>query len=214
MAATRREFQMSKSTNEKTGFATAALVLGIIGVVLSFIPIINNAAFVLGALALIFATVALAKKKSVATAIVALVLGVASMGITLAVQKSVGDALKKTSDDINKSADDLSGNNTDSILKNDIQVDLGKFAVTQGQYGVQSSKLVVSVKNKLSEKKSFSIQVEAVDAEGKRIAEETVYANGLNPGQSQDFDAFTLVQSDKYEALKTATFKVVSVSKV
>jgi hypothetical protein len=34
---------------EKTGFATAALVLGIIGVVLSFIPIINNAAFVLGA---------------------------------------------------------------------------------------------------------------------------------------------------------------------
>ena len=59
---------------EKTGFATAALVLGIIGIVLSFIPIINNAAFILGGLALIFAIVALAKRKGVKVAVVALVL--------------------------------------------------------------------------------------------------------------------------------------------
>lgn len=205
---------MSKNSNEKSGLATTALVLGIIGVVLSFIPIINNAAFVLGALALIFAIVALIKKKSIATAIVALVLAVASMGITLAMQKSVGDALEKAGDEISKSADDMSGNNTEDILKNDVQVDLGQFTVMEDEYGLASSKLVVSVKNKLDEKKSYSIQIEAVDAEGKRIVDDTVYANDLNAGQSQDFESFTLVQSDKYDALKTATFKIVSVSKL
>ena len=199
---------------EKTGFATAALVLGIIGVVLSFIPIINNAAFVLGALALIFAIVALVKKKSVATAIVSLVLAVASMGVTLAMQKSLSDTVDDASKEINKTVDDMSGNNTDAILKNDVQVDLGQFTVEEGEYGISSSKLVVTVKNKLEEKKSFSIKIEAVDADGKRIEDDTVYANDLGAGQSQDFDAFSFVSSDKYEALKAATFKIVSVSKV
>ncbi|HMS93389.1 MAG TPA: FxLYD domain-containing protein [Candidatus Saccharibacteria bacterium] len=205
---------MGKDINSKSGFATAALVLGIIGVVLSFIPIINNAAFVLGALALIFAIVALVKKKSIATAVAAFVLAVASMGTTLAMQKSVGDALEKVGDEISKTADDMSGNNTEDILKNDVQVDLGQFEVIESEYGLQSSKLVVSVNNKMSKKKSFSIQIEAVDADGKRLADDTIYANDLNAGQSQDFEAFTLVQSDKYESLKTATFKIVSVSKV
>ena len=46
---------MSESKkDEKSGLATAGFVLGIIGVVLSFIPIINNAAFVLGVLSFVF----------------------------------------------------------------------------------------------------------------------------------------------------------------
>lgn len=49
---------MSKSS----GFATAGLVLGIIGVCTSFIPIINNLSFVLGVLAIIFGVVAFFKK--------------------------------------------------------------------------------------------------------------------------------------------------------
>lgn len=202
------------SNTTKTGFATAALVLGIIGVVLSFIPIINNAAFVLGALSLIFAIVALVKKKSIAMAVVSLLLAIAAMGITLAMQKSFSDALDTASEQISQSANDMSGDNTEDILKNDVQVDLGQFTVTEGEYGLQTSKLIVSVNNKLNEKKSFSIQIEAVDADGKRIAEDTVYANDLNAGQSQDFETFTLVQSDKYDALKAATFKIVSVSKM
>ena len=44
---------MSKSveTKNSSGLATAGMVLGIIGVVLSFIPIINNIAFFIGILA-------------------------------------------------------------------------------------------------------------------------------------------------------------------
>lgn len=205
---------MSKNENEKSGFATAALVLGIIGVVLSFIPIINNAAFVLGALALIFAIVALVKKKSVATAIVSLALAVASMGITLAMQKSLGDAIDEGMEEVSTSIDDMSGENTEDVLKNDVGVDLGDFTATEDEFGIGTSKMTVSVTNKTDEKKSFSIQIEAVDAGGKRIADDTVYANDLNAGQSQDFEAFTLVQSDQYEALRAAEFKIVSVSKV
>ena len=108
----------------------------------------------------------------------------------------------------------MSGDNTEAILKNDIQVDLGEFTVTDAGYGLQSSKMVVAVTNKLSEKKTYSIKIEAVDADGKRIVDDTVYASDLGAGQSQDFEAFALVSSDKYEALKAATFKIVSVSKI
>ena len=203
---------MSKNSNGKSGLATAALVLGIIGVVLSFIPIVNNAAFVLGALALIFAIVVLVKKKSVAVAIVSIVLAVAAMGITLAMQKSFGDALDKVGDEINKSLDDSTGKNTDEILQNDLQVDLGEFTVEKGEF-IDSSKLIVSIKNKSDEQASFSINIEAVDADGKRLADDTVYSNDLGAGQSQDLEAFTLVQSTQYDALQQATFKIVSVTK-
>lgn len=202
------------SNNKETSkLATAALVLGIIAVVLSFVPIINNLAFVMGGLALIFAIITLVKKKSVTTSIIALVLAIASMGITLAMQKSVGDALDKVGEEINQSLDDSTGKNTDDILKNDLGVTIGEFTVTESEYGLQDSKLVVTVTNKTAEKGSFSVKVEAVDADGKRIDDDTLYANDLGAGQSQDFTMFTLVSSDKYEDLKTASFKVVSATK-
>lgn len=53
----------TNQTKNHSGFGTAALVLGIIGAVLSFIPIINNVAFFLGILAVAFAIVCFAKKK-------------------------------------------------------------------------------------------------------------------------------------------------------
>ncbi len=42
------------SEKEKSGFGTASLVLGIIGICTSFIPIINNLSFVLGLMGLLF----------------------------------------------------------------------------------------------------------------------------------------------------------------
>ena len=205
---------MGSQTNQKSGLATAGMVLGIIAAALCFIPVVNFASYILGVLALTFGIIALAKKQSLAKAIVAIVLAIAGMGIATAINKAAADALNKASDELSKTADDMSGDNTEAILKNDIQVDLGEFTVTDAGYGLQSSKMVVAVTNKLSEKKTYSIKIEAVDADGKRIADDTVYASDLGAGQSQDFDAFALVSSDKYEALKAATFKIVSVSKI
>lgn len=50
--------------SEKSGFATASLVLGIIGICTSFIPIVNNVSFILALIAILFAIVSLVKKAS------------------------------------------------------------------------------------------------------------------------------------------------------
>lgn len=87
-----------------SGLAAAGMVLGIIGICLSFIPIINNASFVLGALAVVFGIIGLAKKAG-AKAIVALVLGVLTVIIVIALQMQWAKDLNKLSEDINKSID-------------------------------------------------------------------------------------------------------------
>ncbi|MCQ2451050.1 MAG: hypothetical protein MJ080_03635 [Clostridia bacterium] len=49
--------------------------------------------------------------------------------------------------------------------------------------------------------------------DGKRIEDDTVLVDALNAGQSQDFEAFTLMTSDTAAKLKNATFKILEVSK-
>ena len=46
----------------KSGLATAGLVLGIVGVCTSFIPIVNNISFIMGILSAIFGIISLVKK--------------------------------------------------------------------------------------------------------------------------------------------------------
>ena len=76
----------NEKVKQKSGFATAALVLGIIGAVLAFIPIINNVAFILGVLALIFAIISLCKKSSIGIAAAGMILAIAAIVITIVMQ--------------------------------------------------------------------------------------------------------------------------------
>ena len=191
---------------KRSGFATAALVLGIIGICLSFIPILNNASFFLGILAVIFAIVSLIKKASKGKAIAGLILGILSVVITLSLQSSWAESLDKVSDDL----DNAAGNNTEEILGKDVDVSIGTFEGSLGDYGLVDSKLTVT--NKTDDVKSFTIQIEAVDANGSRIDTDYVYANSLGANQSQDFDIFTYVSSEDLEAMQNATFNVVEVS--
>ena len=193
---------------KKTGFSVAAMVLGIIGICLSFIPIVNNASFILGVLSVIFAIVSLVKKSGKAKAIVGLILGILSVVITLSLQNSWSKSL----DDVGKDLDNMTGDNTEEILKKDVDVNIGKLNVTTDEYGYSDSELVVTVTNKSKEKKSFTIHIEAVDNTGKRIDDDYVYANDLNSGQTQDFKIFTLVSSEKLEQMKSAEFKIIDVS--
>ena len=193
---------------KKTGFSVAAMVLGIIGICLSFIPIVNNVSFILGVLSVIFAIVSLVKKSGKAKAIVGLILGILSVVITLSLQNSWSKSL----DDVGKDLDNMTGDNTEEILKKDVDVNIGKLNVTTDDYGYSDSELVVTVTNKSKEKKSFTIHIEAVDNTGKRIDDDYVYANDLNSGQTQDFKIFTLVSSEKLEQMKSAEFKIIDVS--
>lgn len=192
---------------KKSGFATAGLVLGIVGICTSFIPIINNLSFVMGILAIIFGIIALVKKAGKGKTIAAIILGILAIVITLNAQKAVSDSLNQVSADLDK----MTGSSTEEILANDADVVLGNFEVTNGTY-TTDTKLTVKVTNKTSESKSFSIQIEAINPDGSRITNDYVYANSLSAGQSQNFDTFTYVSSDNLEAMKNATFKIVEVS--
>lgn len=193
---------------KKSGFGTAGLVLGIIGVCTSFIPIVNNVSFVLGLIGGILAIVSLIKKASKGQAIAGVILCVLAMVITINSQKALSDSLNEVSADLNKAT----GASTEEVLANDANVELGKFEVTKDSYGITDTKLTVKVTNKTSEKKSFNFHIEAVDANGARINEDYVYANDLASGQSQNFEIFTLVTSDKINEMKNATFKIIEAS--
>ena len=198
---------MSHSETQKSSLCTAGLVLGIIGVCTSFIPIINNLSFVMGILAIIFGLVSI-KKASKGKMIATVILGILAIIITLSAQKTVSDSLDALSEDL----DTASGENTEQVLANDVDVVLGNFEATTDEYGLSDTKLTVKVTNKTNETKSFSIQVEAVDANGSRINQDYVYANNLTAGQSQDFDIFQFVSSDQIEAMQNATFNIVEAS--
>lgn len=200
---------MTTSSN-KSGFSTASLVLGIIGIILSFIPIINNAAFVLGVLALIFGIVSLVKKANKGKSIAGLILGILAIIITLAMQKAIVDTVDKAGKDIDKAL----GNSTEEVLKNEANVTLGDFEASEDQYGLVNSKMTVTVKNITDEKKSFTLHIEAVNPDGSRLDDDYVYANDLAAGQTQDFEIFTLVTSDQIDALRSATFNIVEASSV
>lgn len=193
---------------KNNGLATASMVLGIIAICTSFIPIINNASFVMGILAAIFGIIVLLKKGKKGKAIAGLILGVLAIVFTLSLQKSWSDSLNELSNDL----DTISGANTDEVLNTSVDVSLGNFAYTDQGYGLFDTKLPVNITNKTGERKSFSIEIEALDANGNRIATDTVYASNLASGQTVNEEAFIFVSSDKIDAMKSATFKIIDAS--
>ncbi len=202
---------MENTVKKKSGLATAGMVLGIIGICTSFIPIVNNASFVLGILAIIFGIITLVKRASLGKTITALVCGILAIIITLTSQASLSNAIDDTIDELDNELGAITGEQTDSILENNLDVTLGQFVVIEGDF-LDESELKVTVKNKGSETASFTVDIEAVNSDGSRICTDTIYINDLNAGQSQELEAFTLVESNKYDSLKKATFKVLEVS--
>jgi len=207
---------MGRNEQKKSGLITAGLVIGIIGLVLSAVPIINNFAAILGVLAIIFGTIGIvgAKKRDGAgrgMSIAVLIIGVVCVGIVLASQAMYGKAINDAGKAIQDSVDTSSGKKTDELLKNDVNIEIGKFSATADEYGINKTSLSVKVTNKNTETKSYTVKVEAVDASGTRLAEDTIYANDLKSNGSGSYEAFKYVEAGKVDNLKTATFKVYSV---
>ncbi|MCA9333510.1 DUF4190 domain-containing protein [Candidatus Saccharibacteria bacterium] len=193
------------------------LVVSIVALLLSAVPIINNFAFLLALVSLVLGIVGVVKTKKGKVAgrtmaIIVIVLSVLAGVVVLASQSFYSNAIDDAANEVNKSLDDSTGANTEEILDKSVTVEMGTFVVNEDQYGIVNTELPVKITNKLDEQKSFSVQIEAVDAEGNRVADDTVYANSLNVKQTQSFNAFQYVPSDKVDGLKSATFKILSVS--
>lgn len=194
---------------KRSGFGVASLVLGIIGICISFIPIVNYLSFVLGLLALIFGIVSLIKKASKGMAIAGLILGVLAIIVAYNVHIFFSNVLEGVYE--NTIIEERLENNTDRLLENYVGVEIGEFEVTKNEFWTDTS-LQVKVTNKTNSIKSFRIQLEAVDNNGDRIDEDYIYVNSLGAGQSQTVEAFVFIPSDMVEKLENATFKVVDVS--
>lgn len=217
---------MGKQNKDKSGLVTAGLVLAIIGIALSAVPIVNNVAFVLSVLGLIFGIVGLVKsrrrsgKQSNGKAIATIIIAAVGIVIVIASQAMYGKVLDDVSKEVDEAAAELdetinkaTGDATEELLENDVTVELGTFTISEQDYYTETS-LPITVTNKNAEAKTYSVQIEAVDANGQRVADYTVYTNNLGSGQTENLKAFEYVESEKVEALKTATFKIVSVSQM
>ncbi|KZS71166.1 hypothetical protein A4G26_25150 [Mycobacterium kansasii] len=105
----------------------------------------------------------------------------------------------------------ITGQSTEDILRNDLDMQFGQFVTDDDPY--KPGKMVVTLRNKSSKSASFSVDVEALDANGNRIADDTAFVEALAPGQATRKDMFVFVTSDKFDTMKKATFKVVEASK-
>lgn len=203
----------------RSGFAIAALVLGIVAAATSFMPIINNASFFIALIGLILAIVAIAgirkgKNSGKGLAVAGLVLSIVAGLLVLGTQAFYSAVLDEAVDQSTQQLNKMTGDATDDILGVDVEVTIGDYSINKDQYGLVKSNLPVTVRNLLNEPASFWINVEAVDANGSRINDDTVIVNDLGAGQSTKLEAFAFVSSDDYEAMKNASFNIISVSEI
>jgi hypothetical protein len=98
------------------------------------------------------------------------------------------------------------------ILRKDLDVDVGRFAPAANPL-LETGKLPVTLRNKGRNTASFSLHVEAVDAAGNLIADDTAEAANMSPGQFVIEDLFIVVPTDRYDAMSHATIRVVQVDK-
>jgi len=82
-------------TNNKSSLATASMVLGIIGVCMSFIPVLNMFSLILGLLAFIFGIIAVISRKGTRQAVVGLILGIISIIIMVIVMRNLPNIFNK-----------------------------------------------------------------------------------------------------------------------
>lgn len=203
----------------KSGLAIAGLVLGIVAAATSFLPIINNGSFILAIVGLILSIVGLmgirkGTKSGKGMAIAGLVLCLVAGAVVLASQAIYSAAIDSAVEQTNQSLGKMTGDATDDILGTDVDVVLGDLSISKDGYGFVTSELPVTVTNLLDEQTTYWIQIEAVDATGARITDDTVYVNDLGANQSTKLKAFSLVSSDDYDALKSARFNIISVSEM
>lgn len=197
--------------------AVIGLVIAIIALLIAAIPIVNNFAFVLAIVALILGIVGYSstkkgKAKGRKMSIVSIVLAVLAGAVVLMSQAFYGNVLDEASEKLDESVETMTGERTEELLENEVDVELGEFQVTEEEFTTETQ-LPVTVTNKAEETYSFTIQIEAVNEDGSRITDDSIYVNNLGANQTQEFKAFEFIRSDTVDDMQDATFEIVSVSR-
>lgn len=203
---------LSDPPRKGMGFALTALLIGIFGSCSGLVPGFGVAALPVAAVGLIFGVIAWAgASKGVRPGKAMAVAGTLLCVLALILATFWFVVLANSFKDSGQSRKAITGQDTEEILRNDLDVEFGQFVTGDGPR--TSGKVVVTLRNKGAKGASFSIDVEALEADGTRIAADRTFTDALAPGQVAQTDMFVSVPTDKYDAMKKAIFKVVEASK-
>lgn len=191
----------------KSGMAIAGFVLGLIAILTSFLPIINNLSFFLAILGLIFGIIGFVgitkgKKSGRGFAIAAIVLCVVSGAVVLATQSAFSSAIDgassstTTSSTTSSSSDDAQSateQTADANQAADFTVSDEKL--NKDSYGATITGTVTNVSGK--DKSYVQISYTLYDKEGNLLGNAYANANDLKAGASWKYEAYAGVSDPK-----------------
>jgi len=197
------QFQYPKPTS---GMAVAGLVLGILALLTSFIPIINNGAFFLGLLGLIFSIVGLVgtmrgKKSGKGIAIAALVLTILSCVIVLATQSMFSAAIDEASTPAisSESTSAPSSADTSSDTTSTTGQSSDSYTITDEALNSDSYTAVIAgtfTNNTDSDLSYVQVSYNLYDADGAVIGNAYANANNIKAGGTWKYEAYCSASPD------------------
>ena len=199
-------FQASNSgaslvpTKGKSVAAIVGFVVGIIALLLSFLPIINNFAFFLALIALVFSIVGLVAtirgtKSGKGMAIAAVIICVLSCAAVLATQSAYSNAIDQAVSNTNPTVSTDTGNaasqSTEQTASSAADFTIADETLQKDTY---SATITGSLTNNTSTDKSYvGVTYNLYDASGSLIGNAYANANGLKAGSTWKFEAYCTV---------------------
>ncbi len=201
----RTEVREEAVTPSRKGFAITSLVTGIVGAVFGLLGV--RIAYVLGIVAIVFGAISLAKKRKRKMSGTGLALGIAAIVLAFVMQFVILFTALDFLFDV-----DIDGFGIDSIKEESTEEILDEYLSVKARgYIVGNDFLEVTVTNKSDERHSFEIVLEILDANGVRLATDTVYVDRLGGGSSEIVNAFSEKKLMDHN-LSGATLNVISVT--
>jgi hypothetical protein len=149
------------------GLAWSSLILGIVGIVFSPLPVINNVSALIAVVGIILGLIALFGSRKI----------LAGGGVALCVLAVVFTIVKQNHD---VAALDKAFGHDPAALKD---VAVSDCSVTS-EYGLASTHATVKIANPTDKIQSYSATISVNDTNGARIGEINTFTNSLAPGQS------------------------------
>lgn len=200
---------MSEQQAPRSVAAIVALVLGVIALISSWVPIINNLSFIFALVGVVFAVVSLVgtlrgKKSGRGLAIASVVVNVAAVAIVLATQSAYSAAIDEaasgtvqTSDGASAAAPAAEGTTSAEPA--------GKYSIDGEELGgdAYSCKISGVYTNKAGKDLSYvQVSYNLFDADGNQIGTALANTNNLADGGTWKFEAFGSVAVDEVASYK------------
>lgn len=174
-----------------SGMAIAALVLGIIAIISSWVPIVNNFSFLLGLIGLVFAIIAMVgvfrgKKGGKGIAIASLVINILSLVIVLATQSAYSQAIDDATVTTDKVTVEQSADGTADSSES-------KYALSNETFDGDEYSTTISgslTNNTDSDISYISVSYNLYDKDGNQIDTATTGTTNLGAGDTWKFEAW------------------------